>query len=95
MKITIFVMPVSALLLAGCGPRSAEEQRAHAVAKCERQFGRLSSDSSKGEALCSCMTDRLAQEGLEITGMLGSDRVRVEGIARSCAASAGIPPPEK
>ncbi len=94
MKTTIITISAYAMLLAACGPQSAQEQRALAVAKCERQFGRLSSDSSKATALCSCMTDRLAQEGLEITDMLGGDRAKVEGITRSCAASAGIALPQ-
>ncbi len=94
MKIAIIAIPFSAVIIAGCGPQSAEDARAHAVDKCERQFGRLSPDASKGEALCSCMTDRLAAEGLEITDMLGGDRAKVEAIGKSCAKEAGIAVPQ-
>jgi hypothetical protein len=77
-------------LLAACGPQSPEEVRAASIAKCERQFGRMAPDPSKGNALCSCMTDRLAEQGLEITDMLGAGREQVESITRNCAARAGI-----
>ena len=76
--------------LAACGPQSPEEVRAASIAKCERQFGRMSPDPSKGNALCSCMTDRLAEQGLEVTDMLGAGRAQVESITRTCAAQAGI-----
>ena len=76
--------------LTACGPQTPDEVRAASIAKCERQFGRMSPDPSKGNALCSCMTDRLAEQGLEITDMLGAGRDQVESITRSCAAKAGI-----
>ena len=79
--------------LSACGPQSPEEVRAASVAKCERQFGRMAPDPSKGNALCTCMTDKLAEEGLEITDTLGGDRSKVEEITRSCGRKAGVPMP--
>lgn len=83
-----------AILLTACGPQSPEDVRAAAVAKCERQFGNLSPDPAKGAAFCNCFTDRLAENGLVITDMLGSNRAKVEGIGRSCASSAGVALPQ-
>lgn len=77
-------------MLIGCGPTSPEAARNADIAKCERQFGRLASDAAQGEALCTCLIDRLAQEGLEITDAFGSNRARVEAATRTCAARAGI-----
>lgn len=85
---------LGAVLLAGCGQPSPEDARAASAAKCERQFGRLASDPTKGAALCDCVVDRLAGEGLEITDMLGSERAKVEGIMRSCAQSTGVRLPQ-
>ena len=85
---------LGAVLLAGCGQATPEEARAGSVAKCERQFGRLAPDPTKGAALCNCLVDKLAEKGLEITDMLGSERAKVEGITRSCAQSAGIALPQ-
>lgn len=90
----MFLAPMLAALLAGCGPQSPEDVRAAAVAKCERQFGRVASDPSKGTALCTCLTDKLAENGLEITDMLGGDRAKVEELGRSCARSAGVTLPQ-
>lgn len=77
-------------LLASCGPATPEEARAANIAKCERQFGRMASDEAQGQSLCTCITDRLAEQGLEITDMLGSNRSKVEATTRSCAAQSGI-----
>lgn len=81
------------LALAGCGPSSPEEVRAASIAKCERQFGRMAPDPSKGNALCTCLTDGLIEKGLEITDMFGENRSSVEGTLRSCAARVGIKMP--
>ena len=81
--------------LGSCGPQTPEEVREASIAKCERQFGRLSPDPAKGNALCSCMTDRLAEQGLEVTDMLGAGRAQVESITRGCAAQAGIALPTR
>ena len=78
------------LALTACGPQTPEDARAGLIAKCERQFGRAASDPSKGTQLCTCLTDKLAAEGLEITDMLGPDRARVESLGRSCASAAGV-----
>lgn len=77
-------------MLAACGPQGPEEVRLAGIAKCERQFGQLASDPSQGTALCTCLVDSLAEQGLEITDMLGPNRAQVEGTTRSCAARAGI-----
>ncbi len=76
--------------IAACGPQSPEDVRATTIAKCERQFGRMAPDPSGATALCTCMSDRLAEEGLEVSDMLGGGREKVEGIVRSCASQAGI-----
>lgn len=86
-------MVAALAMLGACGPQSPEDIRAASVAKCERQFGRMAPDPSKGAALCTCLIDRLADAGLEMTDMLGADRSKVEGIARSCGASAGVTMP--
>ena len=82
------------LMLIACGPQTPQDARAAAIAKCETRFGRAAlangADSAGANALCTCMTDRLANAGLEITDMLGPQRSRVEAIGRSCAAQAGI-----
>lgn len=78
------------LALGGCGPQTPEEVRAATIDKCERQFGQMAPDPSAGTQLCTCLVDRLAAEGLEITDMMGGDRSQVEGIARSCAGAAGV-----
>lgn len=83
----------ASLAMSGCGPSSPEEVRSASIAKCERQFGRLAPDPSKGNALCSCLTDKLVEKGLEITDMLGENRPAVEGAVRSCASQAGIKVP--
>ncbi|WP_156318116.1 hypothetical protein [Porphyrobacter sp. AAP60] len=82
--------PLMAAMLAGCGPQSPEDIRAAAIAKCEIRFARAVSDPAKGTAWCTCTTDRLAENGLALTDMLGSERAKVEGITQSCARSAGI-----
>lgn len=82
--------PLLAALLAGCGQPSPEDVRAASLARCERQFGKVAPDPAKGAALCGCLVDRLAEEGLDITDMLGGDRGTVEGIGRSCASRAGV-----
>ena len=79
-----------AFALSGCGPSSPEEVRAASIAKCERQFGRMAPDPSKGNALCTCLTDGLIEKGLEITDMFGENRSTVEGTLRSCASRVGI-----
>lgn len=90
------IMKHAALALAvlgtvsACGPQTPEEARAASVAKCERQFGRMAPDAEKGAALCGCMVDRLADEGLEITDALGGQRDRIIGITKSCARANGI-----
>ncbi|KEO87779.1 hypothetical protein EH31_06380 [Erythrobacter longus] len=76
--------------LAACGPQSPEEVRLAGIAKCERQFGQMAPNPSQGNALCTCLVDSLAEQGLEITDMLGPNRAQVEGTTRSCAARAGI-----
>jgi hypothetical protein len=76
--------------MAGCAPATPEEARAGLIAKCERQFGKVAPDPAKGTALCTCLTDKLAAEGLAITDMFGGDRGKIEGLMRSCAASAGV-----
>lgn len=86
--------PLLALMLAACGPQSPEDIRAASVAKCERQVGKMAPDPAKGAALCGCMVDRLAADGLEIADMLGSDRAQVEAITRSCARSVGVNLPQ-
>ncbi|MEP5938699.1 MAG: hypothetical protein ABJ239_10255 [Erythrobacter sp.] len=87
------VIVLAATGLAACGPQSPEDVRAAAIAKCERQFGRMSPDPAKGNALCSCMADDMAAEGVEITDMLGEGREAVKRIVRSCARRAGVPLP--
>lgn len=92
--VLMVLAPMLAALLAGCGPQSPEDVRAAAVAKCERQFGRVAPDPAKGAALCGCLVDRLADNGLEITDMLDGDRAKVEELGRSCARSAGVTLPQ-
>ncbi|WP_336986193.1 hypothetical protein [Altererythrobacter aquiaggeris] len=84
----------AALALGGCGPQTPEGVRAASVAKCERQFGRMTTDPALGNALCYCMADRLTEEELEITDMLGDGRAQVEEITRSCARQTGVPLPQ-
>ena len=81
------------MMLTACGPSSPEEIRASAIAKCERQFGRMAPDASAGNAMCTCMVDDLAAKGLEITDMLGEGRAAVEEVTRSCARQNGVPLP--
>ena len=89
-----FNAPIGAIalcsVLAACGPTTPEEVREANVAKCERQFGRMAPDPAKGNALCTCLVDSLAEQGLEITDMLGPKRAEVESTTRSCARRAGI-----
>ena len=80
-------------VLVACGPATPEDERAASIAKCDRQFGRMAPDPSKGTALCSCLVDNLAEQGLEITDVFGSDRAKIESATRSCAAQVGIPMP--
>lgn len=80
-------------LVAACGPQTPEEVRAAAIAKCERQFGRMAPDPSKGEALCSCFVDDMAAEGREITDVFGEGREALDRIMRKCAGQAGVPLP--
>ncbi len=88
----IIALGALATVLAGCGAATPEDARAASMAKCERQFGRMAGgDTAKGEALCGCMVDRLAEEGMEITDVLSGDREKVMGITRSCAQVNGIP----
>lgn len=74
----------------GCSGGEPVDMRTAAIAKCERKFGQFSGNEATGKALCTCMTDRLAEQGLEITDMLAGDSGKVEDIAKSCAASAGM-----
>ena len=90
MRYTVIAGAVLASALSACGPQSPEEERAASVAKCERQFGRMAPDPSKGNVLCTCMIDRLAEEGMEITDVFGGDRAKVEDITRRCAVKAGV-----
>ena len=80
-------------LLAACGPATPEEAQSASIARCERQFGRIAADASQGRALCTCLTARLAEQGLEPTDMFGSNRSKVEAATRACAAQAGISMP--
>ncbi len=94
MRISLIAAATAALALGGCGPQTPEDVRAAKVAKCERQFGRMAPDPALGTALCTCMTDRLTEEGLEITDMLGDARAQVEEVGRSCARQVGMPLPQ-
>lgn len=78
------------LVLAACGPQTPEEVRGAAIAKCEQRFARSAPDPSKGTALCTCLTDKLAEEGMEITDILSGERAKVEEIGRNCAKSEGM-----
>ena len=91
MTARFWLVGASGALLASCGPQTPEDARAAAIAKCEMRFARMASDAEQGTALCTCMTDRLAEKGLEVTDMLGEGRAAVEEVARSCAAQAGVP----
>lgn len=84
------------LALGGCdraegGAAYGGGERGRMIAKCVDKFGRAAPDPSKGEALCSCMVDRLSDEGLEVTDVFGADRNRVMEITRLCGAAVGIP----
>lgn len=92
-KTRLAMMGLAAMGLTACGPQSPEDVRAAAIAKCERQFGRMAPDPAKGNALCSCMADDMAAEGVEITDMLGEGRQAVERIVRNCASRVGVPLP--
>ncbi|MDP5102614.1 MAG: hypothetical protein NWP98_01665 [Erythrobacter sp.] len=85
---------IAAPLLGACGPQSPEAARAAEIAKCEIRFERVAPDPSKATAWCTCLTDRLAEEGLELTDMLGDERAKVEAITRSCARRAGVAMPQ-
>ncbi|MEL7454452.1 MAG: hypothetical protein AAGJ50_13880 [Pseudomonadota bacterium] len=78
-------------LLAACGLPSAEDAREASIAKCDRQFGRMAPDAAKGAAFCGCLVDKLSEEGLEITDMMGGERERVMQTTRSCAQAHGVP----
>ena len=78
------------LTLAGCGPQTPEDARAFSISKCEKRFGRMAPDPTQGNALCTCMVDRLAEQGLEVTDVLGPDGERVQEITRSCGRQVGI-----
>lgn len=86
---------LSPIALAGCGPQTPEDARALSINRCERQFGRMAPDASQGNALCTCMVDELAEEGLEVTDALGGNRARVEQITRTCAQRVGVPLPDR
>ena len=88
--IVAVMLGAGAMALAGCGPQSPEEARADTIAQCEMQFGRIAPDAAQGTQLCTCLADKLAAEGLAITDMLGGDRSKIEGMARSCASEAGV-----
>ena len=94
-KMGLAAMGLTTMGLTACGPQSPEDVRAAAIAKCERQFGRMAPDPAKGNALCSCMADDMAAEGVEITDMLGEGRQAVERIVRTCANRVGVPLPSK
>lgn len=79
-----------ALLLSACGEAMPGDARAASIQRCERQFGQMAPDPSQGNALCTCMVDDLAAEGLEVTDMLGGDGSRVEEITRNCASEVGV-----
>lgn len=85
------LISATSIALAGCGPQTPEQQQARSIERCERQFGRMAPDPSKGEALCTCMVTELAEAGLEVTDALGGNRTRVEEITRSCAQRVGVP----
>ncbi|WP_379549867.1 hypothetical protein [Qipengyuania sp. DGS5-3] len=85
----------AALSLSACGPQTPEDIRTSSIEKCERQFGRMAPDPSKGNALCTCMVDDLAEAGLEITDMIGEGRAKVEQVTRSCASKAGFQLPTR
>lgn len=93
MKVLTMTTALASLVLVSCGPQTPEEVRAAATAKCERQFGKMAPDPEKGEAFCGCLVDRLAENGLEVTDMLGGDREKVMETTRSCAQTHGISVP--
>ncbi|MEO9462716.1 MAG: hypothetical protein ABJ242_08275 [Marinomonas sp.] len=95
LRYTVLTLALPALALTGCGPQTPEDIRAASIAKCERQFGQMAPDPEKGAAFCGCLTDKLADQGLEITDMLGSGREKVMSAARSCGAANGIAMPER
>lgn len=85
------VLAAAGALLAGCGEALPEDAQAVSVQRCERQFGRMAGgDAAKGAALCGCMVDRLAQEGMEITDAMGAGKQQVMAVTRSCARENGI-----
>jgi|GEM_PF-1471054 len=98
MRITLITAATAALALGGCGPQAPEDVRSASIAKCERQFGRMTPDPALDPAsfgaMCTCMTDRLTEEGMEITDFLGEGRDQVAEITRSCARQTGVQLPE-
>ncbi len=85
------LLAAAGALLAGCGEALPEDAQAASVQRCEQQFGRMAGDdTAKGAALCACMVERLAQEGMEITNAMGTGKEQVMAITRSCAREHGI-----
>ncbi len=82
-----------AALLVSCGPNAPADKRSLEIDACERRLGRMLPDTAKGAALCSCLVDGLAREGLEFTDILSPHRERVEAISQSCARQVGVEMP--
>lgn len=78
------------LLLTGCGAGGSPKERT--LARCERSFARMAPDPAAGQALCSCLVDRLEAEGISILETMGDGRGTE--IARECAAQVGVSLPE-
>lgn len=92
MKRTLAITGIASLtMLTGCGSLGPGGEREASMARCERQFGQMAPDPDKGEAFCGCLIDRLAEQGLEITDMLGDDAETVMQTTRSCASAHGVP----
>ncbi len=86
------MLPAAAVALASlsaCGMVPGDEQ-ARSQARCERTFARMAPDPSQGQALCSCMTERLADEGMTIIDTMGSGSGKGQEIVRQCASENGV-----
>ncbi len=76
--------------LAACG---MGDDRSRSIARCERQMQNLAPDTAAANAMCTCIVDSLAAEGMTIIDTLGDSSGRGEAITRQCAIENGVPLP--
>jgi len=86
---------LAALLLSGCDdpePGLKDEARIERVTDCQSVVGKLAKTAAKADALCECLTGRLAAQRLTIDDLSGAKQDRAMEQLRWCGVQVGVFP---